>query len=251
MMKYDNTEPVVHFGYELNIGKYKKLSRENYAIIDKRSSFYYKINPSAKEQNARAIEEGRVSIYDLDNDPKGLTYTDEYCEQHQKKALYNYDLNMKYYESISANFDKDLDEFLKTDGSQLKEYFSLEHEDMKKQGLYMLVLGEYKRIYIGVTQSQTFKKRILQHWKRKKSFDRLIFGSVEGSIISIDSFGCLDTTRIFLLPLEKNDTNELEGMEAKLVSTKLIRKYLQNRTSGGLKSFAEACANFRSINDRI
>ncbi len=38
--------------------------------------------------------------------------------------------------------------YLLTDGSEFKEYYSLNHEDMKKPGIYMLVLGEYKRIYI-------------------------------------------------------------------------------------------------------
>lgn len=45
--------------------------------------------------------------------------------------------------------------------------------------------------------------------------------------------------------------NEIDDIEAKLVSNKLIGKYLQNRTGGGLKSYVEACANFRSIIDKV
>ncbi len=60
----------------------------------------------------------------------------------------------------------------------------------------MLVLDEYKQVYIG--QSTDIKSRILHHRSKKKPFDRLIFGSVENSILSIDSFGALDTTRIYI-----------------------------------------------------
>ena len=50
-------------------------------------------------------------------------------------------------------------------------------------------------MYIGI--SNDIKKRILTHWGSKKDFDRLLFGKKENSVLSIDSFGALDTTRIF------------------------------------------------------
>jgi len=40
------------------------------------------------------------------------------------------------------------------------------------------------------------KEHIRQHWSKTKQFDRLLWGSVTESIISIDSFRALDTTRI-------------------------------------------------------
>ena len=56
------------------------------------------------------------------------------------------------------------------------------------------------------------KKRILGHWNRQKEFDHLICGKIEESILSIDSFGALDTTRIFYKPCrwhekDKNDNS--------------------------------------------
>ena len=140
---YENSEPVIHFDYLVNNSKYNKLTRENYAVIDKRTSFYFKNNPKAYEINKSDIDEGKVPRYDLALDKKGLTYTDEWCEKHREQALKNFDMNMEYYKYVGKNFEEKLNEFLLTDGSEFKEYYSLNHEDMKKPGIYMLVLGEY------------------------------------------------------------------------------------------------------------
>ena len=43
------------------------------------------------------------------------------------------------------------------------------------------------------------KRIVKEHWARTKSLERLIFGDVCTSIISIDSFGALDTTRVFYI----------------------------------------------------
>ena len=104
----------------------------------------------------------------------------------------NFDLNMKYFESLDYNdFDKKLKLFVKK--NRFIEANNL--DDLVVSGIYILVLDKYKQIYIGM--SDNIRKRILNHWSRKKDFDRLIFGKVEKSILSIDSFGALDTTRIF------------------------------------------------------
>ena len=68
------------------------------------------------------------------------------------------------------------------------------------------------------------------HWNGRKSLERLIFGDVITSIISIDSFGALDTTRIYYI--KTYNTYELE---CKIVSS-FDDKYLINRTAGGIGS---------------
>jgi len=94
-------------------------------------------------------------------------------------------------------------------------------------GVYVLVLDNYKQIYIGQSHS-SIKTRIMRHWSTKKEFDKLIFGKVDNSILSIDSFGALDTTRIFIYPTEL-----CYEVEEKMVDF-FEKKYLLNRTAGGI-----------------
>lgn len=52
-----------------------------------------------------------------------------------------------------------------------------------------MVLDEYRQVYIGATsESAGTAERIRQHWSGQKQFDRLLAGSVETSVLSIDSF---------------------------------------------------------------
>ena len=92
-------------------------------------------------------------------------------------------------------------------------------------GIYIMVLDEYKQVYIG--QSSDIKKRIMRHWSARKEFDRLLFGDVEDSVLSIDSFGALDTTRIFVL-----ETDAL-GKTERLFVNKMPGQYKLNRIGGG------------------
>ena len=71
----------------------------------------------------------------------------------------------------------------------------------------------------------------MSHWSGKKEFFRLIFGGAENSILSIDSFGALDTTRIFIR--EYKWSYDLDAVERKLVAN-FNPKYRLNRVAGGL-----------------
>lgn len=55
------------------------------------------------------------------------------------------------------------------------------------------------QVYIG-TSKRDIVKMIRAHWTKRKSFDRLLLPmwAVKSSIISIDSFRTLDTTRIYI-----------------------------------------------------
>ena len=97
-----------------------------------------------------------------------------------------------------------------------------------KQGLYVMVLDEFKQAYIGVTSSDGgIKARIRQHWSSSKAFDRLLWGRVDESIISIDSFRALDTTRIYAAKVR----NPL-SLENKVIDS-LPSKFVLNRVIGG------------------
>jgi hypothetical protein len=97
------------------------------------------------------------------------------------------------------------------------------------RGIYIMVLDQYKQIYIG--KAKNIKDRIKQHWYNKIHFDRLLFGTIESSILSIDSFGPLDTTRIFILPIQTDIDEVEEGFVNSINSI-----YLLNRINGGQSS---------------
>lgn len=94
-----------------------------------------------------------------------------------------------------------------------------------KCGRCTLVLNDYRQAYIG--QSWDMHKRFKAHWSGTKQFDRLLWGGVEESVMSIDSFRALDTTRIFASRTINYDT-----LEARLVR-RFPPDYLLNRLDGG------------------
>ena len=155
-------------------------------------------------------------------------YSDEWCVQHRQECLYNFDLNIAFFAKIDKEkYNNALSALLKR-RKNFRQIYDI-NEVENTMGIYVLALDEYKQIYIG--QSKNIKKRILQHWRKNKEFDRLIDGKIETSILSIDSFGCLDTTRIFVLEVET--LWELDTAEKVLIDF-VNKKYLLNRTSGGI-----------------
>lgn len=153
--------------------------------------------------------------------------------------MLNFDLNMKYFDSLDAkDFNNSLDSFVNK--FKFTEIFDLNKLD-NISGIYILVLDKYKQVYIG--KSDNIKKRIQSHWVSKKEFSRLIWGDVNTSIISIDSFCALDTTRIFYKDIK---SYELFNAEEKYVK-KFKSKYLLNRVAGGIDEIDEHIRNMQLI----
>nr|WP_269211995.1 GIY-YIG nuclease family protein [Zhihengliuella flava] len=94
-----------------------------------------------------------------------------------------------------------------------------------------MILDDYKQIYVG--QADDMRKRIKQHWSGAKQFDRLLFGPVEVSILSIDSFRALDTTRVIAAKTRATSALEQKVEEAVPASFRL------NRLSGGRLDWME------------
>lgn len=164
-------------------------------------------------------------------------------EEHTERRLYNFDLNMKYFNSLSKDeFNIELENFIgKT--KVFKEITDLNTVN-DVSGYYIMVLDEYNQVYIGT--SGDIKKRIQSHWSKQKEFDRLIFGSKEDSILSIDSFRAFDTTRIFVYP-----TYKTYDLEDKFINH-FKSKYLLNRTSGGsLTGLDEAIVNRKARDQKL
>lgn len=142
------------------------------------------------------------------------------------KARLNYDLNMRFFASLNENdFNKHLSKLCKK--FKIKECLDLNQLN-GVTGIYIMVLDQYKQFYIG--KANDIKSRIRAHWNNSKSLERLIFGDVCTSILSIDSFGALDTTRVFY-----RECYDPLDLEERIVAT-VDSQYSLNRTAGGIGS---------------
>ena len=212
-----------HLGLEIFERKYGfKLTRENFAVVNPRSSFSLKMDITK--------EKFGIEMY---ADDAGRTYTDEWCQWHLKNCLENFDLSMKYFTQLDREeFAGCINAFLQNNP------LFIPVTDLKlcwgKPGYYLLVLDEYCQAYIGTSEDMT--RRIRQHWSSHKSFDRMLFpiGNVAGSIVPIDSFRALDTTRIYA-----RQTTDIYGYEDPYIK-QIPGKFLANRIQGGrfLEDFA-------------
>ena len=215
-----NEYKIQHFGVWIKKTPTMQINRESYAPIDKISSTWSPRIGELRKSSYETVEK-RKQYYD---DDECKIYSDEWCEKHREKCLKNYDLNMAFFQTLKQeDFEKALSKLLKSN-KKIREVLDL---DSCKgiSGIYIMVLDGYKQMYIG--QASDIKRRILKHWSTKKPFDRLIFGRVDNSILSIDSFGALDTTRIFVLETYALDVSE------KMAVGKIPGIYKLNRIGGG------------------
>lgn len=193
-------EVLQHFGLKFYTPKFSYyLVREEYAIIDSKSSIR-----------------------------KGEIYSDEWCIEHQANALKNFDLNMKFFNNLDkTEFEYSLENVLKK-WPQFIEVKDL-NKYMETKGCYIMVLDKYKQVYVGT--SIKIGERIRNHWARTKKFDRLLFPvwGVETSVLSIDSFRHLDTTRIFIYEVN----GDAYAVEREVLDS-FPTKFVLNRVGGGL-----------------
>lgn len=258
VLKYDYDNPtssaalIEYFGVKIRKKEDGlKLTRDNYVKVSYQSSFYsfevYEKSPGVNSY--RKFRE---------------TFDDSYIVHHTERCLANYDLNLKYFNSLDKEkFNKDLDktiskinktrivskaeeEMIRGDKksfnkfskgwtkNELNEFFNEKYwfEEVtdlnllrEVSGIYIMVLDEYAQIYIG--KSDNMKTRIMGHWSKTKEFDRLIFGGVNNSVLSIDSFRAFDTTRIYVYPTNKSEIAE------DMIINQFDHRYILNRTVGG------------------
>lgn len=179
----------LHLGVPIPRGRIygPRISRETYATINKRSTTRIPRKYCTDEYWAYCDQ-----FYD---DPEHRFSTDEWCQEHREAALENFDLNMAYFKSLDHDeFEMAVQALLEVH-KPLRQYDDLT-ELKSKKGLYVMILDDYCQAYIGITGADGgIQKRIRQHWTKQKAFDRLLWGGVHTSILSIDSFQALDTTR--------------------------------------------------------
>lgn len=223
---------IFHFNTRIKVTDRNTLTRENYCVptteLDNHTKKLILFAQDFFEKNQRYPLLAPERYCNIPNEvfADKEHYTESWVKNHFEACMKNFDFNMNFFNSLDIkDFQKCLSAFKKK--NRLKEIYDL-NDVSNVEGVYMLVLGKYKQVYIG--KSTDIKKRILSHWRAKKEFNRLIYGSVEESILSIDSFGALDTTQIFYQSVSQSD---IDRLEEKLIDS-FENKYLLNRVAGGL-----------------
>jgi hypothetical protein len=211
--------PIVKpFGEIIRPGKYgHRLTREMYALVNKKSS--------TRIPESSLTDELRAFLEPYYEDAKLTILTDEFCHRQREAALENFDLNMAFLAQIPQTDFEDALQGMLAKNKRLRPVTDLKTLD-EEWGAYVLVLDEYRQAYIGQS-SWDMRKRIKKHWNGTKQFDRLLWSGVEESVMSIDSFRALDTTRIFAAR-----TINYDALESRLVKT-FPPDYLLNRIGGG------------------
>ena len=210
-----------HFGVKLIKRKLEfKLLREEFALINTKPSLPF--FPVLAEKDAYT-------------NVQGTAYREEWCNEYRELCLKNYDLNMEFYSMLDKiEFNTALESFLK-DYRGFNQVFDLSKYS-ETAGYYIMVLDEYKQIYIGKTDD--IKKRIMQHWSRTKPFDRILFPmyAYDKSCFSIDLFRALDTTRLFVWKRKLSD-----GVEKEMIRN-FPSKFCTNRIGGDITKAIQAIA---------
>ena len=208
---------VEHFGEQMRSGKYgHRLTRDQYALPNK--------TPSSRVDRDLIPDKLWADIAWAYEDEDHTILSDAFCERQRDEALENFDLKMAFFSQIpQSDFEDALAEMLRKN-KRLKPITDLRTLD-GDQGVYVMVLDDYRQAYIG--QASDMRARIKRHWSGTKAFDRLLWGSPPESVLSIDSFRSLDTTRIFAAR-----TTLVDRLEAKLVRT-FPEDFTVNRIGGG------------------
>lgn len=225
-----------HFGIWLKQGSVLRLTRENFAVINKQNSFWCE---SKVECYRRLYPDLEVRRRFFDDDECRI-YSDAWCEEWRDKCLTNFDLNMRVFSCVDKqSFDAVLSNLLYINRKIETVEDLTKYEGVP--GLYIMVLDEYRQVYVG--QSGNIRKGIVCHWARRVPFDRLLHGDVEESVLPIDCFGALDTTRIFVL--RNANAAGLSWFEAAAVR-QIPDVYRLNRMGGG--SLADAVSVLSTVN---
>lgn len=192
----------VHFGVRLprREGGHR-LTRENYVCTTRDGRYYF--------------EDGWLKA-----DPASW-------EDHRRAVMRNFDRSMAYFETLSQEtFDRAVRELMSA-FPELEEVDDLSAWD-GVAGVYVLVLDRFRQIYVGQAASTGgIRRRIVVHWQKKAAFDRLLSGDEERSIMSIDSFRALDTTRILAVACES------PGLLEQRVQQAVPEAFCANRTRAG------------------
>ena len=191
-----------HFGIRLpeREGGHR-LTRENYVCTTRDGRYYF-------EDGWLKGEPGRWEV-------------------HREAVMRNFDRSMAYFASLSPRGFSDAVERMREAVPELRTVEDLNEWD-GVSGVYVLVLDGFRQLYVGqATARGGIRQRIMVHWQKKMAFDRLLSGSEERSIMAIDSFRALDTTRIFAVARGR------PGPLERRVQLAVAESFCANRTRAG------------------
>ena len=159
-----------------------------------------------------------------------FSYSDKHTRpEHINIIKQNYQLSMLYFQHLDPDeFNSEINAYLK----RHPEFIQVTDLNLYRDtlGIYMMVLDDYRQVYIGSTASN-FRQRIQSHWSRIKEPGKLVVGEVSRSIMDIDSFKHLDTTRIYVYPISAEGKILLKNLEY-LYMKDFPAKFRCNRTNG-------------------
>lgn len=192
------------------------MTRETYGFPSRRPK-----TPIPRECSSDEVWESVDWAY---RDEEHRQHSDAFLLWNRDRALRNFDLSMTYFESLErGEFEGSLAEVLKRNRT-LKPVEELSKWD-DVEGVYVMVFDEYKQFYVGATRD--IRARVMQHWTKRKPFDRLVFGSLYNSVLPVDELRILDNTRIFAA--RTKDPYTLE----KRIEETADNRFTLNRMGGG------------------
>lgn len=246
----NETKGIMHFG--LIYSKPRKeleLHKVNYARIRTEGTV---VNGNlgqyvVKSDIDLALEEGKKLCIE------GFTREDakKACEEQRRNALRNYDYNKQYFRMLkSSEFKHQIEKFREAypEFTEVKAINDYRPKNVgicssgPYEGVYVMVLGKYKQIYVGQTKS--LSTRIKEHWgvragndlEHIERWDSSVLplkkctyypgANEENSVLTIDAFGPLDTTQIFFYETPLDAVRK--KLEAELIDF-FNHKFLCNR----------------------
>lgn len=216
-----------HFGVPVRQGSIHELrvNRATYTNVSRTVSNPLIYRYAIEERHLSPEEAAEISL-----DPATCReYGESYAQTLVERALHNFDFNMMYFERLEEDRFQQGAEGLLSTFPELEPVTDL-GPWVDKQGVYMMVLDSHRQLYFG--QSIHIGKCIRQHWTSSKRLDRLVYGKVEESILSIDSFRALDTTRIYARSRGLDTKEKRDAFEAQIVK-QIDPGLALNRIDGG------------------
>lgn len=208
---------VEHFGEKLRESKFgHRMTRELYAYPSRAP----KQRRYREELGERSWEES-AWVY---RDDEHAQHSDLYLLVQRDQALVNFDLSLRYFESLDRDEFEEALQHVLLKGRTFKPVVSLQDWE-GVAGAYVMVFDDYKQFYIG--QSEDIRKRIKKHWTARKPFDRLVFGSPYNSVFPMDEFRALDNTRLYAA--RSRNPYAVEERAEKAAD----RRFSLNRMAGG------------------
>jgi hypothetical protein len=163
-------------------------------------------------------------------------FTSPHAEGLMKKfemALLNFDLNMKYYKTLSRDeFNVELQRLV--DSYSFDKITDLNSVNGVK-GFYIMVLDDFCQAYIGIAND--IKRRVKEHWGKQIPLDRLAEG-IGVHALAIDCFRALDTTRIYVRPCPECDFRNyplISGNLENQIINKFPIEYCLNQAMAGTR----------------